>query len=82
MVSHQLPEGAGLLHLETDAFYALNSTGQVIWELLEADLTVNELISILRTSVASPPGEIEQEVRAFLDALRAQQLIELVTPAG
>lgn len=82
VVARDLPGGAGLYHLETDAFYALNSTGLVIWELLEAEFSVGELISILRGMTESPPAEIEEEVGVFLDALQERQLIELVTPAG
>lgn len=82
LVYRELPEGAGLMHLGSGAFYELNTTGALIWELIEGGVTFDELVSSLESSIDEPPAGLAEEVRGFLDDLVERKLVEVVTPPG
>lgn len=80
LVYRELPEGAGLMHLGNGAFYSLNSTGAVIWELIEGGVTFAGLVDSLERSVLDAPDGIAEEASSFLEALAERDLVEIVTP--
>jgi hypothetical protein len=79
IVARQLgePEGAVLLHLDTGAYHGLNPVGFVVWDLIDGQRTVTDLIDGVRTRVENAPPEVERDVLAFLDAALARDLIRL-----
>ena len=79
-VFRRMKEGSGgvLLNLETGEYRRVNETGARIWELLEGGRTRTDLLAQLRAEVDDPPGTMESEVAAFLDALIDRNLVESV----
>lgn len=80
VVYRTLPDGAGLLHLDTGTFHQLNHTGVLIWELLDEGATLEEVVTAVASQVSEPPPDLEGEIATFLDALTELGLVEL-TPA-
>jgi hypothetical protein len=70
-------EGGVLLHLTTGAYHGLNPVGLVIWDLLEHDQTVADLVAGVRDRVDDAPPTLEQDVLAFLDHASARDLIRI-----
>lgn len=67
--------GAVLLHLQSGAYHGLNPVGVVVWELLDGERTVIEVIEGVRERVAGAPPEVDQDVRDFLDGALARHLV-------
>lgn len=64
-----------LLHLESGAYHELNPVGALIWELLDGDRTVPEIVTELKRRVDDPPDDVDVVVDEFLDDLRRRDLI-------
>jgi hypothetical protein len=71
-------EGSVLLHLESGAYFGLNTTGSLIWQLLDQPMTVAELLAHLRSRLPEAPPELESDVQAFLDDLRRREIVRIV----
>ncbi|AEN73134.1 hypothetical protein Rhom172_1207 [Rhodothermus marinus SG0.5JP17-172] len=71
-------EGEGvLLHLETKSYYTLNATGVFIWEQLEAGRqTIEALVAALLDHYEVTQEEAERQVRAFLEELEREGLVQ------
>jgi hypothetical protein len=69
------PEGAVLLHLETGAYHGLNRVGFVVWELLDGERTVAELVDGVRERIPDAPPEVERDVIAFLEGAIERNLV-------
>lgn len=74
--------GGLLLHLDSGAYYKLNSVGLMIWSLLGDERTLANLVVELRARLADAPPELEEDVRGFLDELRGRDLISIAEPEG
>jgi hypothetical protein len=72
------PQGAVLLHLETGAYHGLNPVGFVVWELIDGERTVADLVEGVRARIEDAPPQVEQDVIKFLEAGLARNLILLV----
>jgi hypothetical protein len=77
VVYRELAEGGVLLRLDSGQYHGVNATGLAIWNLLEEPSTLAELKAGLEAQVEDPPAELEQEVRTFLEDLRARDLVVL-----
>lgn len=63
-------QGGVLLHLDTGAYFGLNETGAVLWELVDGrELTVDGLVDEFLSQVTGAPPEARAEIRQYLDAL-------------
>jgi hypothetical protein len=80
LVYRELPEGAGLMHLGDGAFYSLNSTGAVIWDLIEGGVTFAGLVASLVRSIPDAPDGVADEASSFIEALAERDLVEIVIP--
>ncbi|MGH3011333.1 MAG: PqqD family protein [Gaiellaceae bacterium] len=67
--------GAVLLHLETGAYHGLNTTGILIWDLIDGERARPALVAALREQLDDAPADLDAEVERFLDDLRARDLI-------
>jgi hypothetical protein len=67
-------EGGVLLDLDSGRYHGVNSTGLAIWELLDGVRTVADVVVELRTRLAEPPPELEDDVTEFLSGLSARGL--------
>ena len=68
VVARELQPGQGgvLLHLDTGAYHSLNAIGQAIWDLVDGERTVADIVGELRARVVDAPPQLDDEVRAFL----------------
>jgi hypothetical protein len=67
-------EGGVLLHLETAQYHGVNETGLAIWELLDGERTVAEVVTEVSARLDDAPPALEDDVVAFLGALSARGL--------
>lgn len=68
-------EGGVLLSLETGEYHGVNDTGGRIWNLIDGERTVPEIVDALRRELASAPESLEVEAAEFVDSLRARRLV-------
>jgi pyrroloquinoline quinone biosynthesis protein D len=67
-------EGGVLLRLDSAQYHGVNSTGLAIWELLDGERTVAEVVAELRARLDEPPDVLDEEVVEFLAGLSARGL--------
>ena len=77
VVARQLAEGEGavLLHLETGAYHGLNPVGLLVWDQMEGERTVADLVIAVRENVVDAPARLEEDVLAFLHGAVERDLI-------
>jgi hypothetical protein len=68
-------EGGVLLHLESAQYHGVNPVGLLIWELLDGQRTVREVIDAVRDRVQDPPPQLEDDVMQFLTDVHERQLV-------
>ncbi len=66
----------GKASVDFNAMINLNSTGALLWSLLENGATENELVSAMVEKYDITRDVAERDVRAFLDKARAAGVIE------
>lgn len=71
-------EGGVLLHLETGAYHGMNAVALVIWELVDGERTVADLIEATRARVDNAPPQLDQDVIAFLKSAVERDLVHVV----
>jgi Coenzyme PQQ synthesis protein D (PqqD) len=67
-------DGGVLLHLESGQYHGVNQTGLTVWELLDGERTVAEVIAEFRARVDEPPAALARDLTKFLDGLSARRL--------
>jgi hypothetical protein len=68
-------EGGVLLHLESAQYHGVNPIGLLIWELLDGQRTVREVIDAVRDRVQDPPPQLESDVMQFLTEVHERNLV-------
>jgi p-aminobenzoyl-glutamate transporter AbgT len=68
-------EGAVLVHLGTGAQVALNPVGAAIWGSVDGRRDVAGVAAAVAAQVSGAPADLEAEVAAFLEGLRAHGMI-------
>lgn len=68
-------EGGVLLSLETGEYHGVNDTGGRIWNLIDGERTVPEIVAALRRELADAPESLEAEAAEFVDSLRSRRLV-------
>lgn len=68
-------EGGALLHLESAQYHGVNPVGLLIWELLDGQRTVREVIDAVRDRVQDPPPQLESDVMQFLTDVHERNLV-------
>jgi hypothetical protein len=71
-----------LLDLRSAHYLRLNSTGRLLWTLLEQDRSPEELAAALQQRYGLAAPTARADVAAFLAALRARDLLEEDTSPG
>lgn len=71
-------EGGVLLHLVSGEYHGVNPVGLAIWELLEEERTVGDVVTGLRARVEDPPPQLEADVLRFLQQVHERDLVVLV----
>lgn len=80
VVSRSLATGQGgvLLHLDTGAYHSINAVGQAIWDLVDGERSVGEIVTALRERVSGAPPQLESDVIAFLGDALERNLVSAV----
>jgi hypothetical protein len=73
-------EGGVLLHLETGAYHGLNTVGFLIWEELETERTVADLVAAVRAKVPDAPAQVADDVISFLEGALQRDLVRTADP--
>jgi coenzyme PQQ synthesis protein D (PqqD) len=68
-------EGGVLLHLRSGEYHGVNELGLVIWELLDGERTVAEVVDAVRAQTDDAPPHLADDVVAFLDSMRELELV-------
>jgi hypothetical protein len=71
----KVDEEGVVLDLEASSYLRTNPTGAELWELLAEDRTEDELVAYLEATYDVDHDRAHADVRAFLDALRAQGVL-------
>lgn len=81
VVQCELEEGGVLLDLRTGAYFGVNETGAVVWDLLAGATSVDDIVAGLARRVDDDvPPAAGEAVRSFVDALADRGLV-VVDPA-
>ena len=72
-----LEEGGVLLHLQSGAYHGLNSTGSAIWNLLDGEPTLGDVVARLGSRLDEVPPNLERDVAGFLEGLRTRDLVRV-----
>lgn len=72
-----VPLVAGIGDLE-DELFTMNETGKAIWDRLDGDTSLSEVVAALAKDYDASPGEIERDVRGLVEELvRRRMLVEV-----
>ena len=75
-------DGAAVLDTGLGFITTLNSTGAYVWQGLERGESVQTIVANLSRETGEQPEVIQQDVTAFIGALRAQHLLSSDGPEG
>jgi hypothetical protein len=74
-VSRRLGDTAVLIRLTTNRIYELNATGARVWDLVQADCSVDDIVNTLAGEFEGPRGIIRRDVESILDELMSEGLV-------
>jgi hypothetical protein len=80
--SSELDGETVLMSLTQAAYFGLDSTGQDIWNMIAEPYRVADLCDRLVAEYNADRSIIEQDVRAFLNELNKEGLIQVVSQNG
>jgi hypothetical protein len=70
VISQEIYTGeAVLVNLDTAASLALNPSGVIVWQLVDGQLTINQIIEGVRDYFEDVPNSMEADVTALLETL-------------
>lgn len=64
-----------LLHLRSGEYHGVNELGLVIWELLDGERTVAEIVQAVRAQTDDAPPHLADDIVGFLDSMRQLDLV-------
>ncbi len=71
-----VPLVAGIGDLE-DELFTMNETGKAIWDRLDGNTSLDEVVAAMVQDYDASPGEIERDVRGLVEELvRRRMLVE------
>jgi hypothetical protein len=68
-------DGAAVLDTHLGSISTFNSTGAYVWQGLERGESTETIVANLSRETGEPSEAVERDVRDFIEALRAQQLL-------
>ncbi len=66
-----------IVNFDNGVYYGLDHTGARVWNLLRESLTLEELCNALARVYDVERSRLESDIRAFLDVLAEQGLVEI-----
>jgi hypothetical protein len=83
VASRKLDGEAVLLHLARGTYFTLNDTGSLLWELLERERCVGELLDALLAAFEVDEETARRDLEELIDQLASHGLVEPVgAPEG
>lgn len=76
VLSSDINGNAVMMSIENGAYYGMNTTASDIWNMLREPISVEEIVSLLRTQYEIEPESCEHATLAFLTKLEEANLIE------
>lgn len=73
-------EGAVILNLESGQYHGVNQVGVLVWQLLDASPTFDELVAGVREHVADAPESVCADISVYVDALVDRGLATVEAP--
>ena len=61
---------------DLNSLYTLNAVGAVLWDFLTESHTIGEMVKRVCDEFEVTASEAQQDIEAFLDSLRQEQLVE------
>lgn len=80
VLSRVLDGEAVLLHLGSGTYFGMNEVATRAWEMIVAGTTFETLCESLEQEFEVEGVELESDLREFVDALRAKQLVTVTAP--
>jgi hypothetical protein len=79
VVARPLGEGEGgvLLHLVSGQYHGLNRVGWMLWDAIDGERTLADIVAAIRRSFERVPAHLEADVTDCLESLLARDLIAL-----
>ena len=71
-----------ILDLKSEEYYGLNHVGSTVWHLLQEPRTVSEIQEMILSKYDVEAEECFQDLKAFLESLEIQELIDILKPAS
>lgn len=68
-MTERLETGIAITRVNSDRLHVLNSTGCAIWELVDGQTTLGEIISCLAIRFGKSPESISNDVLALIDRM-------------
>jgi len=75
-----VPLVAGIGNIE-DELFTLNETGRAVWDRLDGQKSLEEVVKDLSTEFEAPEGEIEKDVMGLTEELLKRRIIVEVPEA-
>jgi len=69
-----------LLHLGSESYFGLNPLGTLVWQRLQAGMTLRRIHGLLLDEYAVEADQIEHDLLALVEDLRQAGLIFPLTP--
>jgi hypothetical protein len=79
-VSAPMGDELAMMDLETGKYLVLDRVGTVIWEQLEAEIRVRDLVDALQARFEVDRGQCEADVLIFLEKLHSRGLLHVSNP--
>jgi hypothetical protein len=80
--TREVPQGAILVDMETGRCFRLNRVGAEVWSILEAPVAAAEICERIAVRYQKPVEQINLEVRALIDHLLREKLLEPAPPTS
>lgn len=77
VISSQIDGEAVMMSLENGEYYGLNETGSYIWDALEQETTIDELVTGLTAQYDVDETTCRDEVTRLIEELNTKGLIEI-----
>ncbi len=75
-VLHESIDGEVIaIHQATGAYYSIEHTGAVVWDLIESGCTMAEIVEAVRSRYEGDAQEIEAAIRHFISELLTEELV-------
>ncbi len=82
VLDQQVQGESVLLHLGTESYFGLNPLGTLVWQRLQAGLTLRGIHALILGEYAVEPEPLERDLLNLVDALHSSGLVQVLSPDG